>query len=134
MKRKGFTLVEVLVSLSIFVLTFGGILTSYLLSLKGAEKLEEYQYFENICLDINALYDEKGFSEVQSYLQVNSNEGNVYYDADYKLVEKEDKYTLYFIYNDEKKLTVSIHNNLKNYYVIESLEYGVSPYEKTLNP
>lgn len=131
MKRKGFTLVEVLVSLSIFVITFGAIITSYFLSINNAEKLEEYQYFENICLDINTIYDQKGFIEVKQYLNVSEDIGEVFYNENYIQVEEQDKYTLSYIYNSaEKELTISIYNNVKNYYVIEALEYGVSPYEK----
>ena len=131
MKRKGFTLVEVLVSLSIFVITFGGVITSYFLSIRGAEKLEEYQYFENICLDINTIYDQNGFIEVKKYLNVSEDIGEVFYNENYIQVEEQDKYTLSYIYNSaEKELTISIYNNVKSYYVIEALEYGVSPYEK----
>lgn len=133
MKRKGFTLVEVLVSLSIFVITFGAIITSYFLSINNAEKLEEYQYFENICLDINTIYDQKGFIEVKQYLNVSEDNGEVFYNENYIQVEEQDKYTLSYIYSGEKKLTISIYNNVKSYYVIEELEYGVSPYEKA-NP
>lgn len=133
MKRKGFTLVEVLVSLSIFVITFGAIITSYFLSINNAEKLEEYQYFENICLGINTIYDQKGFIEVKQYLNVSEDNGEVFYNENYIQVEEQDKYTLSYIYSGEKKLTISIYNNVKSYYVIEELEYGVSPYEKA-NP
>lgn len=133
MKRKGFTLVEVLVSLSIFVITFGAIITSYFLSINNAEKLEEYQYFENICLDINTIYDQKGFIEVKQYLNVSEDNGEVFYNENYIQVEEQDKYTLSYIYSGKKKLTISIYNNVKSYYVIEELEYGVSPYEKA-NP
>ncbi len=60
-KKKGLTLVEVLVSITVFLTLFMGILSTYYLAEKRIAKVEEYQYLENICLDIDKVYDTEGY-------------------------------------------------------------------------
>ena len=120
--KKGFTLIEVLVSVGVFLLTFGVILSTYLLSVNGVHKYEEYQFFENICITIDTIYDTKKIEGVKAYF---NNKELVYYNSSYEMVDNEDKYSLSYTYNNEN-LIVSIKNNEKNYFVIEDLDYGVS--------
>ncbi|CDC42226.1 unknown [Firmicutes bacterium CAG:449] len=119
--KKGFTLIEVLVSVGVFLLTFGVILSTYLLSVNSVHKYEEYQFFENICITIDTIYDTKKIDGVKAYF---NNKELVYYNSSYEMVDNEDKYSLSYTYNDI--LIVSIKNNEKNYFVIENLDYGVS--------
>ena len=119
--KKGFTLIEVLVSVGVFLLTFGVILSTYLLSVNGVYKYEEYQFFENICITIDTIYDTKKIDGVKAYF---NNKELVYYNSSYEMVDNEDKYSLSYTFDDI--LIVSIKNNEKNYFVIENLDYGVS--------
>ena len=119
--KKGFTLIEVLVSVGVFLLTFGVILSTYLLSVNGVHKYEEYQFFENICITIDTIYDTKKIDGVKAYF---NNKELVYYNSSYEMVDNEDKYSLFYTFDDV--LIVSIKNNEKNYFVIENLDYGVS--------
>lgn len=119
--KKGFTLIEVLVSVGVFLLTFGVILSTYLLSVNGVHKYEEYQFFENICITIDTIYDTKKIEGVKAYF---NNKELVYYNSSYEMVDNEDKYSLFYTFDDV--LIVSIKNNEKNYFVIENLDYGVS--------
>ena len=65
--KKGFTLVEVLVSIFIFSLVLVTTLSTYLLSISFEKRQSEYIYFETICLDIN------------KYSDVYKREWNLYY-------------------------------------------------------
>ena len=87
--KKGFTLIEVLVSVGVFLLTFGVILSTYLLSVNGVHKYEEYQFFENICITIDTIYDTKKIDGVKAYF---NNKELVYYNSSYEMVDNEDKY------------------------------------------
>lgn len=162
MKKKGFTLVEILVSLSVFLIVFLGILTTYSFTIKGAQKYEEYLYFEKICLDIDKVYDAEGFDAVKntifggkdendSYIYIKdlttkektnttTEEANLYFDANYNLLSdgSDSKYKLTYTYtefttaDDETSTTsttthnliITIDNTIKNYSIINNLDYG----------
>lgn len=119
--KKGFSLVEVIVALAFFAITFGAIITCYLLGVKAYNKQEEYLYFESICLDIDKLYDKDDATWQNEYF--NSISDKYYYNSEYKLVNNEDKYTL-SIKEENNNLIISVYNNYNNYYVIENLNYG----------
>lgn len=125
--KKGFTLVEVLVALSIFVLVFVVVLSTYLLSIRGYEKQLEYLYFENICMDIDQYYDTYGLDWEENYF--NENLSTVYYDAEYKVSTTANKYTMKIWYNEANELYISIYNEDKDYFVIADLYYGGSKHE-----
>ncbi len=135
-KRSGFTLVEVLVSISIFLIIFMGIISGYYLALRRTFKLEEYQYIENICLDIDKVYDSEGYAgliNIYGFNSINNNKANgeIYYDSNYKLVSEDYKYILSYTYDKDSDaiLRISIKNITSNYYVIKNLEYGHSKYD-----
>lgn len=75
-KRKGLTLVEVLVSITVFLTVFMGILSTYYLTQKRIAKQEEYQYLENICLDIDKIYDAEGIEGINSRFNFNIKDEN----------------------------------------------------------
>ena len=160
MKRKGFTLIEVLVSLCVFLIVFAGVITTYSFSIRGSQKLEEYLYFEKICLDIDKVYDTQGFDAVKSNIFKLSEETKpdettetkneeitlttqkytILYNANYELTNDTDdvKYNLICVYkitvsseNTSYDLEISINNNLKNYMVIDKLDYGSPQSVKT---
>ena len=66
-KKKGFTLVEVLVSITIFLTVFSVVLSTYYLAQKRVYKQEETQYIENLCLDIDKIYDNEGYEGLVNY-------------------------------------------------------------------
>ncbi len=138
-KRDGFTLVEVLVSITVFLITFMGIISGYYLIEKRAFKQEEYQYVENICLDIDKIYDNEGYSGLVSLygfnvIEDNISSGEIYYDKDYKLCSANYKYILSYSYKCKSDVSfiISIKNDVNNYYVIKDLEYGHSRYDDSL--
>ncbi len=119
--KKGFSLVEVVVALAVFVVSLVAILSCYFLGVKAYQKQTEYLYFETICLDIDKVYDKEEDWQVLYFGQEKS---EYYYNSDYQLVETEDKYTLSVINDDNNNLIISIYNNNDNYFVIENLNYG----------
>ena len=119
--KKGFSLVEVVVALAVFVVSLVAILSCYFLGVKVYQKQTEYLYFETICLDIDKVYDKEEDWQVLYFGQEKS---EYYYNSDYQLVETEDKYTLSIINDDNNNLIISIYNNNDNYFVIENLNYG----------
>lgn len=122
--KKGFSLVEVLVALSIFVISFVVILSTYLLATKGYQKEKEYLYFESICYDIDYYYDNQSDWSTYFGSGYENDFGKVFYDSDFKIVDEINaKYELsYKLINNE--LHVSIFNLEQEYFVIEDLNYG----------
>ena len=82
--KKGFTLVEVLVSIFIFSLVLVTTLSTYLLSISFEKRQSEYIYFETICLDINKYSD---VYKREWNLYYFNNDSNVqYYDINFNYV------------------------------------------------
>ena len=75
-KKKGFTLVEVLVSITIFLTVFSVILSTYYLAQKRVYKQEETQYIENLCLDIDKIYDNEGYEGLVKHYEFEALEGD----------------------------------------------------------
>ncbi len=124
MKKKGSTLVEVLVSLVIVSIVFASSLTTYLLSIKAQSKQKEYLYFETICQNIDKYSDR--YKKDWNIYYFNNEDTIQYYDNDFKLVDKnqEYKYELTFYYTDSNELIVDVYNVLNDYKIIDSLNYG----------
>lgn len=133
--KKGFTLVEVLVSIAVFTITFGVILTSYIFAVKSEAKVKDYTYFENICLNINEYYDKDKDNISACYgIDISSANTNlsstspsyVYFDSNYNVVSYgvDYKYILTYYLDDSGYLVISIYNNYSKYYIIENLNYG----------
>lgn len=124
--KKGFTLIEVLVSMFIFALVFSLSLSTYLISVTLEKWHSEYIFFEGVCLDINE------YSNV--YLKewnVNyfGNESNTqYYTSQFKHVDEVDTYELSFIYNEKNELIINIKEYKSSRYIIKDLNYGGSRY------
>lgn len=138
-KRNGFTLVGVLVSITIFLIAFVGILSCYRLAVRRQFKIEEYQYIENICLDIDKIYDNEGYNGlIKKYgfkdIENSVSKGEIYYDEDYKLCQNNYKYVLSYNYSmvSDTNLIISIKNISASYYVIKDLEYGHSKYDDSI--
>lgn len=138
-KKKGFTLVEVLVSITIFLITFLAIASSITLAVNKVKKYEEYQYIENVCLDIDKIYDKEGYEGLVKYysfngLTDNKSSGKFYLDKNYKFMTEEDKYCFTYTYSkteDDVSLIITVTEETKNYIIIKDLEYGHSKYDDT---
>ena len=147
MKRKGFTLVEILVSLAVFLTIFAGILTTYSLSVKGANKLEEYIYFEKLCLDIDKIYDNEGyeslkiniFNDTVSSSTVTENNtttitysNEIYYDASYQISSSTDnsKYKLEYEYKEITSTSIDESSNENTSTTTSSLIISIKNYRK----
>lgn len=124
MKKKGFTLVEIVVSIALFSVMVGAIFSCYFLARNANIKHKEYLYFENICLEIDYYYDKYGKDWENNFYKNDHANDIYYYDNNYKQVEELSKYELSFKYNEKDEMILSIKNLDKNYYVIENLNYG----------
>lgn len=126
MKKRGFTLVEVLVSMFVFTLAFGVAVSTYLVSLNLEQKQTAYLFFESVCLDINQYSDRFGREWNREYF--GNDNSTQYYDSSFALIEAEGKYELSFFYNETSELIVNVEEVEKGSYIIENLNYGSSRY------
>lgn len=124
MKKKGFTLVEIVVSIALFSVMVGAIFSCYFLARNANIKHKEYLYFENICLEIDYFYDKYGTNWEKNYYGSDSKDDIYYYNNNYEKVDEKSKYELSFKYNENNEMILSIKNLDKNYFVIENLNYG----------
>lgn len=127
--KKGFTLVEVLVSIFVFSLILVATLSTYLLSVTFEKRQSEYIYFETICLDINKYSD---IYKKEWNLYYFDNDSNIqYYDVNFNYVgQKADKYKLAFHYSDNNELIINVTDEDNNRYIIQDLNYGETRYEE----
>lgn len=127
--KKGFTLVEVLVSIFIFSLVLVTTLSTYLLSISFEKRQSEYIYFETICLDINKYSD---VYKREWNLYYFNNDSNVqYYDINFNYVGTIiNKYKLAFFYTANNELIINVTDEDNNRFIIKDLNYGGTRYEE----
>lgn len=129
--KKGLTLVEVLVSITLFVISFATCISIYFISLKQETRQKEYLAFENICLEIDAYSDKYGDKWNIEYF---GNEDNIqYFDEKYRHLKgsydvNDIKYTLTISFEDSE-LIINIFERESGRYVIKDLNYGGARYE-----
>lgn len=121
--KKGFTLVEVLVSFAILSFSLLVIFSSFTLMGNIKRSEVEYLYFESICKDIDKYYTK--YKSSWNTVYFNSNDTVIYYDKNYMVTtnENDKTYILSFEYV-ENELIVSIYRMDKNRFIIEDLNYG----------
>jgi len=140
-KKEGFTLVEVLVSMTIFLIVFISIIASITIVINRVGRYEEYEYLENICLDIDKIYDNEGYEGLVKYysfesLDDDSSSGELYIDSSYEFTNSDYKYILSYKYtkeDDDVSFVISLKNDKNDYYIIENLEYGHSKHDDSIN-
>ena len=127
--KKGFTLVEVLVSIFIFSLVLVTTLSTYLLSISFEKRQSEYMYFETICLDINKYSD---VYKREWNLYYFNNDSNVqYYDINFNYVGTTiNKYKLAFFYTANNELIINVTDEDNDRFIIKDLNYGGNRYEE----
>ena len=130
--KKGETLVEVMVSIAVFVVMLIGI-TTCLLSLADLNRRQQaYVYFENICRNIDHYTEAKAKGWDQAYLDVSNptadkdHQAAVYFRSDYTVCQAEDspRFSLEYYYNDQDELIITVRDIDKGYVVISELNYG----------
>ena len=131
-KKKGTTLVEVLVAIAVFSIISVAMLSSLLIMRKTVARQEEYLRFEMICNDI-AFYGDAYQKEWDKYyfgLTDPQNEGEIYYDHEFNLTTEESErvYSLFYYYVNDNELIVSIRHAKTGRAIIEDLNYGGGRY------
>lgn len=128
--KKGTTLVEVVVSIAVFLIVFGGLVTSYFALNKMVLKQKEFVYFEAVCLDIHEYSNVYKKEWDKYYFNLDMAESNsvIYYDGNFNITKNISKYKLSYQYNEQGELIVNIENMEKGYYIIENLNYGSGRY------
>ncbi len=134
-KKKGTTLVEVLVSIAVFSIISVAMFSSLLVMRKTSARQEEYLRFEMICSDI-AFYGDvhkKNWDKEYFSLPSSQNEGQIYYGYDFAPSETDKIYCLSYSYLDTngdgyEELIVSIHHVESGRVIIEDLNYGGGRY------
>ena len=127
--KKGFTLVEVLVSIFIFSLVLVTILSTYLLSISFEKRQSEYIYFETICLDINKYSDV--YKREWNLYYFNNDSNEQYYDINFNYVGTTiNKYKLAFFYTANNELIINVTDEDNDRFIIKDLNYGGTRYEE----
>lgn len=127
--KKGFTLVEVLVSIFIFSLVLVTTLSTYLLSVSFEKRQSEYIYFETICLDINKYSDV--YKREWNLYYFNNDSNEQYYDINFNYVGTTmNKYKLAFFYTVNNELIINVTDEDNDRFIIKDLNYGGSRYEE----
>lgn len=126
MKKKAFTLVEVLVAMAIIAVVALGVATTVLFAMKLEQANENFTHFETICLDIDKYSDAYGRTWDEYYYGESKDEGTIYYSYDYKVVEKESdaQFVLSYYYTSSDQLIVNVQEVGKNRKIVDSLNYG----------
>lgn len=133
-KRRGTTLVEVLVSIAVFSIISIGMLTSFLGMRKIVARQEEALRFSMICRDI-AFYGDVHQREWDvAYFGARPLDNNgdgvyvVYYDEDFVPRPTKGRYRLHYYYTAENNLIVSVMHEESGRMIIDELNYGGGRY------
>lgn len=134
--KKGLTLVEVLVSITVFIISFATCITVYFTVVKHEQKQEEYLAFENICLEIDKYSDTYKSNWNVEYF---GNENNVQYynekyfhlTGDFKVDDIKYQLTFEYVENDNQvfELIIDIFEVESGRFIIKDLNYGGARYE-----
>ena len=126
MRRKAFTLVEVMVALAVFAIVIVGVTTTVIFVTRMEKRSEYFSHFETICLDIDKYSDEYGREWDLHYYGEKKDEGTIYYSSSYGIVptQVESKFTLTYSYNGSNQLIINVVENGKSKKIIDDLNYG----------
>ncbi len=134
-KKKGTTLVEVLVAIAVFAIISVAMFSSLLVMRKTSARQEEYLRFEMICTDIAFYGDvyQRNWDKEYFSLPASQDEGQIYFGYDFAVSETDRIYCLSYSYLDTnsdgyKELVVSIRHVESGRTIIEDLNYGGGRY------
>lgn len=141
-KVKGATLVEVIVSMAVFLIVFGVLVASFFSLRTMVKKQQEYLHFEAICSDIAIYRDNKDKVLgdrwellLEAYFGPHSDK-TIYFGSNYDVVETKNEatYTLTYSVNDvnntpdnflDNQLVISVHKTKDfSYMIVENLNLG----------
>ena len=123
--QKGLTLVEVLVSISVFTIIIFSLFSTLLAMRKVVARQEEYVKIEMVCQDINVYWEKyKGSADYQEWFKKYFNEDHPT-ETNGRYEYTIDDYCIVFRYTSEDylpKLKISIINS-ENKFLVEDLEF-----------
>lgn len=141
MKKRAFTLVEVIVAIAILAIALVGIGTTFRFTTKMETINDYYIHFESICIDIDTYLSKyKNITDDEwdkHYFGTHYEEGaTIYYSSDYHVVSdaSQAKFVLVYGLNEDDELIVNVKEKDSNRVIIRDLNYGGVRYAQTTNP
>ena len=133
MKRKGYTLVEVIVAFAIFAIVLTGVSATFTFTSKMETRNGYFIHFEAICADIDLDSDEYQREWDTYYYGIHGDDGTIYYSSDYQVVggESAAKFVLTYSYDSDDQLIVNVTEKNNNQVIIRDLNYGGNRYVVT---
>lgn len=132
--KRGFTLVETLVALAVFLIAAGAAVAAYTSCAAYVKRRMDYSAFEGICLDIGFYGDRYGAGWAEEYFNgaltyTEGGETLCYYGGEYSPVDslEEAEYILSYRYEDGA-LVVSV-GYVGGKAIISELNYGPARYD-----
>ena len=125
-RKKGSTLLEVLVSITIFSIVFVGLFSSLLVMRQGTRKQEEFTRFETICRDIAFYVGKYKESWDNEYELFTKDDGIIYYSNSFSQVSSEEEATYTLSYTLDPKPVITITHIATDRKMINELDYGGS--------
>lgn len=130
--KKGETLVEVLISIAVFLIIFAGLITCILGMSNLNRRQLSYVYFENICRNIDFYVDAEAKNWDSVYFGVSNptadeeNRAIIYYNDNFAVCQENEqrRYQLEYYYDSNGDLIISVQDIVKDYAVISALNYG----------
>ncbi len=108
--RKGLTLIEVLVAISVFSIISFALLSSIILMKKVVNQQEEYTKLEMVCNDMKVYYEKCGAGWAKEYFQDEKQENIGYFNSNFQIADEgEEKYKIEF--SNDTILSISSTEN-----------------------
>lgn len=108
--KKGLTLIEVIVAISVFSIISFALLSSIVLMKRVVNRQEEYVKLEMVCNDIKVYYDDFPSEWVKKYFQGKNNNNIGYLNSNFQIVDEgEEKYKIEF--SNDTILSISSTEN-----------------------
>ena len=131
MKRKGYTLVEVIVAFAIFAIVLAGITSTFAFTSKMQTLSDCYVHFETICLDIDTYSTTYGRNWDLHYYGAQLDSATIYYNDKYEVTASEEnaRYSLSYEYVGDHELYVNVVDANSGRTIVKNLNYGGDRYE-----
>ena len=115
--KKGLTLIEVIVAISVFSIISFALLSSIVLMKRVVNRQEEYAKLEMVCNDMKVYYEKIGAEWAKEYFQGKNNNDIGYLSAQFQIVDNEceAKYKIEFSDNTIVKIYSNVEDKEKVY-------------------